>query len=62
MDIWTAQRPGEGGTFDDPVNVAELNSIWDDDDPWWAPDGSAVYFSSARGAGADLNLWVANVR
>lgn len=62
MDIWTAQRPGEGGTFDDPVNVAELNSIWDDDDPWWAPDGSVVYFSSARGAGGDLDLWVAYAR
>ena len=59
MDIWSAERTGEGAAFEDPVNVGTLNTTADDDDPWWAPDGSALYFSSSRGDGSDLDLWVA---
>lgn len=60
MDLYTAVRatPDAGDAFEAPENLAALNSAWDDDDPWWAPDGSALYFSSARDGG-DLDLWVA---
>jgi len=58
-DIWTAVRDADGDTFAGAENVEALNSVQDDDDPWWAPDGSAVYFSSSRGGDGDLDLWVA---
>ncbi len=58
MDLYTAQREGEGDAFGANENLSDLNSIFDDDDPWWAPDGSALYFSSARDGG-DLDIWVA---
>lgn len=60
MDVWTAVRdgPDAGGAFSEPERVEALSSPFDDDDPWWAPDGSALYFASARDGG-DLDIWVA---
>ena len=60
MDLYTGVRAGEtdGDAFADVATLDALNSAVDDDDPWWAPDGSALYFSSARDGG-DLDLFVA---
>jgi hypothetical protein len=60
VDLWTAVRAGatDGDAFDEPERIEALSSDVDDDDPWWAPDGSALWFASARDGG-DLDIWIA---
>ncbi|HET6584763.1 MAG TPA: hypothetical protein VFG69_15000 [Nannocystaceae bacterium] len=57
-DIWTALRAGDGDTFEEATNVDGLNSEVEDGDPWWAPDGSAIWFASMRG-NDDLDIYYA---
>jgi len=56
MDLWTAVRDGDD--FGPPEPVEGVNGPADDEDPWWAPDGSVLWFASTRNGG-DLDLFVA---
>jgi WD40 repeat protein len=57
MAIWTAQRD-PGMAFAAPEAVADVDGMGAEDDPWWARDGSVLYF--ARLTGTDgLDIYVA---
>lgn len=58
LDIWRAQLAG--GTFDTPVQVAELDSSNDDWSATPSADGLTLYFASTRTGGYGANdIWVA---
>lgn len=50
MDLWTAVRDS-GTAFDEAVEIDGVNTIADEDDPWWADDGSVLYFARTGPAG-----------
>lgn len=52
-DIWVAQRLDDG-TYDEPINVLELNTTAFEADPWTTGDLQAVYFASDRAGTYDL--------
>lgn len=59
MAIWTATRE-RGMAFDEPEQVLDLDEVdRQEDDPWWAPDGSVIYFARESLAG-DLDIYVAH--
>ena len=59
MAIWTATRE-RGMAFDEPEQVLDLDEVGrQEDDPWWAPDGSVIYFARESLAG-DLDIYVAH--
>ncbi|HWB79049.1 MAG TPA: hypothetical protein VG755_29010 [Nannocystaceae bacterium] len=59
MAIWTATRE-LGMAFDEPEQVLDLDEPGrQEDDPWWAPDGSVIYFARESLAG-DLDIYVAH--
>jgi len=57
MDLWTAVRD-RGSAFDEAVEIDGVNTIADEDDPWWADDGSVLYFARTGPAGT-LDIFVA---
>jgi hypothetical protein len=57
MDLWTAVRD-RGTAFDEAVEIDGVNTIADEDDPWWADDGSVLYFARTGPAGT-LDIFVA---
>ena len=48
LDIWKSTRASTTADFANIANVSELNSTAPEDDVYVVPDGSAIYFSSAR--------------
>jgi Tol biopolymer transport system component len=48
QDLFVASRAGTGAPFGGIAPIPELNSPHDDRDPWLAPDGSEIFFSSDR--------------
>jgi hypothetical protein len=44
MAIWTAERD-PGMAFAPPEAVTDVDDEGAEDDPWWAPDGSVLYFA-----------------
>jgi hypothetical protein len=57
FDIYTATRPTLGDSFSTPVRVDELDTPYDDGNPFLTRDGHAIYWSSDRppnGGGRDL--------
>ncbi len=57
MDLWTAVRD-RGDAFDEPVEIDGVNTIADEDDPWWSDDGAVLYFARTGAAGT-LDIFVA---
>jgi hypothetical protein len=47
-DIWTATRPDRDAPFDDPVNLATINSASSDIHASPSSDGLILYFASSR--------------
>jgi Tol biopolymer transport system component len=54
-DLWSATRLGGTGTFSTPVNLGQVNSSAEDDDPKLSNDGQELLFSSSRGG--ERRLW-----
>lgn len=59
MDLWTAVRD-RGTNFDEAVQIDGVNTMVDEDDPWWADDGSVLYFARTGPAGT-LDIFVAEI-
>ena len=60
MDIWRAVRASVADPFDQPVNLAVVNSSGYETDPRLSPDGTELFFASSQGAPqSSLVLWVA---
>lgn len=57
MAIWTATRD-LGMDFGAPEQVIDVDVTGIEDDPWWAPDGSQLWFART-GPGGDLDLFAA---
>jgi Tol biopolymer transport system component len=55
-DIWMATRPDPNASFGEPVNVAELNSEWNDVHAAPSPYGLTLYFASNRNGRFQLFL------
>ena len=62
-DIWVATRASTSDSWEPPVNLGPpVNSNGHDATPRLTPDGSTMYFGSARGGGyGDFDLWQAPV-
>jgi len=61
-DIWYAMRPSIDSAFDEPINLAEVNSPDADRGPAISDDGLTTYLTSDRpgGGGGDwADIWVA---
>jgi hypothetical protein len=58
-DLWMASRGSVDEPFGTPEPIAELNSVWFDDDPWMSQDGAVVYFASDRPGAVAQDLYVA---
>lgn len=58
MAIWTAVRE-PGMAFDAPEPVLDVDDVGSEDDPWWAPDGSVMYFARMSPA-EELDIYVAH--
>jgi hypothetical protein len=56
-NLWTATREDPDGPWDDPVPVEELDTAFDDIDPWLSPDRRTLWF--ARGSAGAYDLYVA---
>jgi Tol biopolymer transport system component len=54
-DLWSATRPSRTGTFSAPVNLGQVNSSGEDDDPKLSNDGRELFFSSTRSG--SRRLW-----
>ncbi len=60
LDIWTSTRASTGSPWNPPVNVLSLNTESFDGTPSLSPDGSVLYFASARDGGNDgLDIYTA---
>jgi Tol biopolymer transport system component len=60
FDIWVASRPDFTSPFNPPVNVAEINSPFEDSAPTLTADGLTIYFHSTRPGGVGgFDLWMA---
>jgi hypothetical protein len=57
-EIFVTTRASKAAPFPPGTAVAQLNSAQEDLDPHVTPDGSALYFDSARG-GTALHMYVA---
>jgi hypothetical protein len=61
-DIFRASRVSASEPFGDPVAVASVNSLWDEDLPAVTPDELTIYFGSRRevpGASGDYDIYMA---
>ena len=58
-DLYITHRRSTDDPFEAPVPIDDLNSAWDERDPWLSPDHSELYFSSDRGG--QYNIYVAAV-
>lgn len=54
LDIWTATRPSLAAPFEQITNLVALNSDSFEFPDWISEDGCRIYFSSGRGANADI--------
>lgn len=63
IDLFTAHRPDANGIFDPPQPLAELNTGFDDAEPYLAEvDGKCeLFFVSDRGDGTDWDLYRAPI-
>lgn len=60
FDIYTAARPTLDDPFSDPVRVDELDTPYDDGNPFLARDGHTIYWASNRPPSAGgRDLWFA---
>jgi len=60
MDIWRSVRATSADPFDQPVNLAIVNSSGYETDPRLSPDGTELFFASSQGAPqGSVVLWVA---
>lgn len=53
-NLFVATREDPADPWPAPVEVAELNSNADDQDPWLSPDRRTLYFSSSRTGNSEL--------
>lgn len=59
-DLWVAERDAVDANFDDPTNLAELNSEENEGRAVLGADGLSAFFSSDRGGGlGGPDLWMA---
>jgi len=58
-DIWMAARPDVSSDFDPPVQVEGVNTTFHERASALSPDEREIYFASTRGAGSDLDIYVA---
>jgi hypothetical protein len=59
-DLWLAERDAADADFDDPTNLAELNSVENEGRAVLSPDGLSAFFSSDRSGGrGGPDLWMA---
>jgi Tol biopolymer transport system component len=54
QDLYTAHRSSVDAPFESPLPITELNTGFDEDDPWMSPDGHTLYFSSDRDGNPEL--------
>jgi hypothetical protein len=53
-DIWLGARSTFSGPFGSFAALSELNSTYDDMDPWLSPDQRAIFFSTTRLGDEDI--------
>jgi hypothetical protein len=55
-NIWVGTRPSVADTFgfNDVEPLEELNSDFNEEDPWLSPDGKTIWFTSTRTGDADI--------
>lgn len=56
-DVWVAKRTTTVSSFDTPVLVAELSSVYDDTSPEISRDGLSMYFASTRPPSVDRDIY-----
>ena len=59
-DLYITQRKSADEPFGEPVALADLNTRYDERDPFLSADGSQLYFSSNRSG--QYEIYVASVR
>lgn len=58
-NIWSARRDGASGAFDEPIELAVINSDARDEGFALSADGLTLVLSSNRAGSADMDLWLA---
>jgi hypothetical protein len=60
LDLWMATRATPTGAFGPPVQLDELNSSGEEQDPWVSPDGTTIFFASDRATPGNLEIFEAS--